>query len=117
VANRPRYTAEKVLEAVKDSYGILSVIAERLGCHRDTVVNYAKRYATIQAAIDAERESLIDFAEHKLVEEIRDNNITAIIFTLKTQGKSRGYVERSELSGPNGGPLSWKQFIEGGDGE
>ena len=33
---------------------------------------------------------------------MQDGNITAIIFTLKTIGKSGGYVERQELSGPDG---------------
>ena len=41
------------------------------------------------------RESSVDLAESKLIEAIKNGNLTAIIFFLKTQGKSRGYVERS----------------------
>ena len=41
-------------------------------------------------------ESSVDLAESKLIEAIKDGNLTAIIFFLKTQGKSRGYSERSE---------------------
>ena len=41
-------------------------------------------------------ESLLDFAESKLVEHINDGDITSLIFFLKTKGKKRGYVERSE---------------------
>ncbi len=43
------------------------------------------------------RESSIDLAESKLIEAIKAGNLTAIIFFLKTQGKSRGYSERSEF--------------------
>ena len=41
----------------------------------------------------------LDFVEGKLFEAIDKNNITGIIFYLKTKGKHRGYVERHELAG------------------
>ena len=44
----------------------------------------------------AARETAIDHVESKLMGAIDDGNVTAIIFFLKTQGKSRGYTERSE---------------------
>ena len=39
----------------------------------------------------------LDYAESKLLENIRANKETSIIFYLKTKGKKRGYSERSEL--------------------
>jgi hypothetical protein len=36
---------------------------------------------------------------------IKAGNVTAIIFYLKTQAKDRGYVERQELTGADGGKL------------
>ena len=39
------------------------------------------------------REGVIDMAECKLIELMKDGNIAATIFFLKTQGKSRGYIE------------------------
>ena len=41
-------------------------------------------------------ESMLDFAESKLIEHINNNDITSLIFFLKTKGKKRGYVERTE---------------------
>ena len=43
------------------------------------------------------RESALDEAESELMKLIRAGNLTAIIFFLKTQGKSRGYSERSDF--------------------
>ena len=43
------------------------------------------------------RENTLDFVESKLMKAIDDGNLTAIIFFLKTRGKSRGYSERSEF--------------------
>lgn len=38
-------------------------------------------------------EGLIDLSESRLMQAINDGNLTAIIFYLKTKGKSRGYIE------------------------
>jgi len=39
----------------------------------------------------------LDFAESQLHTQMKDGSTSATIFYLKTKGKKRGYVERSEL--------------------
>lgn len=39
----------------------------------------------------------LDFAESELFKQIKEGNITGVIFFLKTKGKKRGYIERSEF--------------------
>lgn len=95
------YTAENVIEAVKESRGFVTTIAKRLGCSRYNVYKLAEKFPTVQQAINEEREGLKDFAEGKLLEQINTGNITAIIFYLKTQGKGRGYIERTESTNVN----------------
>lgn len=58
-----------------------------------------------QAMLDV-RESLIDEAEAQLHKNIREGKEASLIFYLKTQGKDRGYVERKEVTGLNGQPLT-----------
>ena len=91
-------TAEQAIEATRDSKGLVTYIAKKLGCTRQHVYNLAKKYATVQAAIDEEREGLKDRVESKLIEQIDEGNITAIIFYLKTQGRDRGYSEHVEAT-------------------
>jgi hypothetical protein len=36
---------------------------------------------------------------------IKEGNVAATIFYLKTQGKQRGYIERQEVTGADGAPI------------
>jgi len=109
---KEKYTTAQIIEALREKHGNLSASARFLGCSRDTIRRYINTYSTVQAVADEERETLIDFAENQLFKQVQDGNITAIIFTLKTIGKHRGYVERQELSGPDGsGALAHGEII------
>lgn len=101
-----KYTAAQVIEAIRGSRGIVSNAARKLGCSRKTIYNYIDRYATVAEALEEEREDLLDFVEDRLLREIDHGNMTAIIFYLKTRGKHRGYVERQEVTGADGGALN-----------
>ena len=97
-----KYTSDKMIKAIREKHGNLSAAARYLGCSRNTIARYIENYPTVKAVADEERETLIDFAENQLFQQVKDGNITAIIFTLKTIGKSRGYVERQEVTGAEG---------------
>lgn len=91
------YTAERAVMAIRGSKGFVTTIATRLGCSVATVYNLIKRFPTVAEALDHERETMLDFAESKLLKLIDAENVTAIIFFLKTQGKKRGYIEKQEV--------------------
>ena len=62
---------------------------------------------------DAARQSMIDSAEDGLRNGVDEGNLTAIIFTLKTIGKERGYIERTETETYNMTPVDFaEQAIE-----
>ena len=106
MANGNGLTAERMISAIKDSQGFVVKACEILDCSRTTFYNYLKKYATVQQALDDVREARHDFVELQLMKGIKEGNITAIIFYLKTQCKHRGYVERQEHSGPEGDPIT-----------
>lgn len=91
------------IRAIQEANGMLTVAAKKLGVGRSAIHEMAKRHPEIQEAINETRERMVDFAENKLFEKISQGEIVAILFYLKTIGKSRGYVERQEVD--NSGSL------------
>lgn len=77
----------------------MSKAASLLGVTVQTVYNYRKRWASVEAAWQALREERNDFVESSLQKLIAEGNATAIIFYLKTQARDRGYGEKVEHAG------------------
>jgi hypothetical protein len=104
-----KHDRETVIDAIKgegvfaksgvdmSSFGNVSNVATRLKVTRATVYSYMERWKTVEDAMMDERNSFLDLCENKLASEVNKGNITAIIFALKTIGKSRGYIERAEV--------------------
>ena len=101
-----RFTEQQIAEAVEKAGGILTSAARNLGCDPSTIYSYLQRFPALGDVVTAAREGTLDLAESKLIEQIKKNNLTAIIFFLKTQGKSRGYIERSEHDLSPNGPVT-----------
>ena len=108
-----KYTAEQMIDALAESMGMISPAARKLGCSRDTIRRYLAEDAEIAQAIADEREATTDLAENKLRDAIIRGEAWAICFYLKCQGKSRGYVERAELTGSGGEPVKIKLVYDG----
>ncbi|WP_300904696.1 hypothetical protein [uncultured Alistipes sp.] len=89
--------------------GILSDIAANFGVTRQSVYNWCEADSEFKQALEDSRERFLDLAEsnlRKLVAGwVERPSETAIIFTLKTRGKKRGYVERQEVTGADGADL------------
>lgn len=92
-----RLSAKKVAAELRRTRGMVAVAARSLGCNRSTVYDYIRKYASVREARDEAREFTTDTAELKLYEAIQAGDPWAVQFYLKTQGKDRGYTERTEL--------------------
>lgn len=89
--------AEQMVSALTRSRGMVTIAAQLLGCNRQTIYNTAKQYPEVKDAIDGQRELGLDTAELKLLEAINKGQAWAICFYLKTQGKKRGYIEKTDI--------------------
>lgn len=86
----------KFLENFRQGRGIVSYACEKTGISRATYYNWINGDEDFKKACEDINESVIDVVESKLLSQINDDNLTAIIFFLKTKGKKRGYVEKVE---------------------
>jgi len=50
--------------------------------------------------------------EAKLYNAVKNGNITAAMFVLKTIGRNRGYVERQEITGADNNEIVFKVIRE-----
>jgi hypothetical protein len=88
---------QALIEALRDLDGNMAATARRFHCTRQRVWDLVNEDAELRLLVDELSESFIDEAENKLFEAIREGNIVATIFFLKTKARHRGYSERLEL--------------------
>ena len=93
-----RFTAERVIDAIRAAKGLISQAAIKLNCDRSTIYDYMERYPEIKDALKDEREAMTDIAELALYNKLIQGEGWAVCFYLKTQGRNRGYIERHELA-------------------
>lgn len=101
-----------MLEALRASFGIIARAAEQVGINRTTHYTWMDSDPEYKAAVEELKEYKKDFIESKLIKLINDGDVASTIFAAKTQLKDRGYVERTELSGPDGKPVVTETHVK-----
>jgi transposase len=94
---RDQYKANDFIAEIPGSGGIISAIARRVGCDWHTAKKYIEKYATVKKAYEAEREGLLDLAEAKLIERVKEGDPWAIKYLLGKLGAHRGFGDKLEL--------------------
>ena len=103
-------TIEEIEKALSVSRGLKGPAVQSLGVTWQAVHNRVKKSERLQEHLRRIREDSLDYVEGKLFENIDEGNTSSIIFYLKCQGKSRGYVERVETTGADGGAIEHRQI-------
>ena len=100
--------------SIVKAFGNLSTAAKSLQVERATLYRWIEQEG-LEEAVQEGRNRRLDFAESMLDKGMQEGTMTAIIFYLKTQGKSRGYVERQEVTGADGKKLFEVTIVDGTD--
>jgi hypothetical protein len=116
------------VEAMADGYKItVAAATDALMASRGNLTNAAARLHVTRRGLDAfitahpelaevrrdARESALDTVEDRLWEAAEHGDSWAVTFALKTQGKHRGYSERHEHTGADGGALDMTHALKG----
>jgi len=88
---------ESMLKALESSLGVVTVACKSADIPRSTYYKWLKEDEAFAKQVKEIENIALDFAESQLHSQMKDGNTSATIFYLKTKGKKRGYVERSEL--------------------
>lgn len=88
--------------ALDKSLGVVTTACKSAGLDRTTFYRYCNEDAEFAKAVKDIEDVALDFVETKLHKQIDKGDTTACIFYLKTKGKHRGYVERSEVNHSGG---------------
>jgi len=72
----PRYTAAQFIAAIPGTGGVISALADVVGCDWHTAKKFIERYATVAEAWEAECSRVNDKARHNIVEAIFEGDLS-----------------------------------------
>lgn len=94
-----------MIEALEKSLGVVTTACRNVGISRETHYRWLREDTDYKKEAQEFENVALDFAETQLHKQINDGNTSATIFYLKTKGKNRGYVERTEITGADTEPI------------
>lgn len=110
-----KYTDAQLIAALRKKHGLISQAAKMLRCNAQTIYNRMDTVPEVRMVIEECRSEVVDLAEEKLIKHIKQGNLKAVTYMLSTQGKNRGYVERTEsrIGGDETAPpIQTEQFLD-----
>ena len=87
----------RIPDLLQERHGNIAAVARALGIDRAALWRRIEASASLKAIKQDIKESFIDDIEMILEEKALAGSTAEMIFYLKTQGRHRGYSERSEL--------------------
>ena len=98
-----------MLQALEKHLGIVTTACKAVDISRETHYRWLREDEDYKAAVDSLQDMVLDFAESQLHKQIQGGEVTSTIFYLKTKGKKRGYVERTETEVSGGMTINWHE--------
>lgn len=92
-----KFTKNAVIEALRKHEGFLNRAAESLGGTRQGLAKFIKKHADLTEIVEDYRLVRIEAAEETVFGAVRNGNLSAAMFVLKTLGKDRGWVEGKQM--------------------
>ena len=106
---------KRMIESLEKSLGVVTSACKNVGISRQTHYRWLAEDEEYAENVKGIQDVALDFAESQLHKQISDGNTSATIFYLKTKGKGRGYIERSEVDHTTKGEAINVISLGGGD--
>ena len=88
---------KQFIQAFIDCDFNITKTCETIGIARQTFYNWIDKIDDFSHLLEESKEQAIDMTESALMKKIKEGDIRAIIFFLRTKGKKRGYTEKTEI--------------------
>jgi len=107
----PKLKLDPVKEALLEFSGNTSAVAHKFGVTRQAVQQFINKNEGLKESAIEAKETMKDNVESALYRAALAGEAWAVCFYLKTQAKDRGYVERSEVTGADGGAIEHRHGV------
>ena len=99
---------ESILKALEKNLGVVTLSCRKADIPRSTFYKWLKTDEEFAKQVKDIDNVALDFAESELFKQIQNGIPASTIFYLKTRGKKRGYIERTEITGAEGMPNNFQ---------
>ena len=99
------HSDDEIKAALIEARGNFAGAAMLLGCLRVTITKRVEGSVDIQNLLIDLEEALLDQAVDNVAKAIAKDDMQTTRWFLDRKGRGRGYVTRTETTGPDGGPI------------
>lgn len=99
------YKVKDFIDKIPGTGGIVSALADRVGCHWHTARRWIDEHPTITEAWEAERNKVTDRARHHIVKAIQEGDLQLCKWWLTVMDREFMPTSRQEVTGADGTPL------------
>ena len=87
---------KQLIEALESSLGVVTQACKKVKIARSTFYDWYNGDEAFKKEVDSIGDIALDFAETQLHKQIKEGVPSSTMFYLKTKGKKRGYIEKTE---------------------
>ena len=111
----PNYSAQQFIDAIPRTGGVVSAIAEKVGCDWHTAKKWIEDHPTIKRAWEAEKHRITDRARHNVLVAIQDGDLQTSKWWLQVMDAE--FVPKQQFQGPgDDGELTIRVVFDGTEG-
>lgn len=92
-----KFTARQFIDAMPDTGGVVSLIAEKVGCAWNTAKKYIDAYPTVHRAWQNERSRITDKAKHNVIVAVESGDLQMSKWWLQVMDDEFKPLQRHEV--------------------